>query len=551
MKEDSEPIGPYTGSNLLSQGYVYYEELNEYPPDSKQAQLYRNAKNSLAIIGGYNSQTQTGKVLLEMAAAEREKEITFLSNTFGFQPKADLDRKQAGKEIVDAFNSFLNIKEAYERNKTRLLDEKYNQAQIDIASFFDTYLEKHFNKRIQAAITLALKDYDNGVNILVALERRIDSMLDHVLDAALEDALSSKIFANDTKDNNAYKDLLIALNKNMAQKNWLKEQIYRNYKLDEVKKMLISNLQFDQSKQNRNKLKKQGAHMISNNTDRYRQGGFTREYLMNTISNYIISKSINSGEYKISSDSGVLHTGKINNMKADNILTFNIPISLVNKILTTTKVEGDSVREANVNLIRELGNKLSNIDDGTIIYTSSKNYRINDNFKDNYGFSSGDDLELRKFASILSDSPYKSHAYSLVGSIMQLLKGAVGEDRKGEYTTAIARYVAYFLFDDINTIGTNIKGSSPTALHLFDLNGIYIPLSFFLELLGEAFSSLIDTEITNLVYVSIKGITKIMFDHELSYNKQMWIDQGQTALDQIKISVKFLADFKNIIGSLK
>ena len=56
MKEDSEPIGPYTGSNLLSQGYVYYEELNEYPPDSKQAKLYRNAKSSLDIIGGYNSE---------------------------------------------------------------------------------------------------------------------------------------------------------------------------------------------------------------------------------------------------------------------------------------------------------------------------------------------------------------------------------------------------------------------------------------------------------------------------------------------------------------
>ena len=484
MKENSEPIGPYTGSNLLSQGYVYYEELNEYPPDSKQAQLYRNAKNSLAIIGGYNTQAQTGKVLLEMAAAEREKEIAFLSNIFDFHIEAKLDKIEVGKDIVDAFNSILNIKEAYERNKTRILDEKHNQAQIDIASFFDTYLKKHFNKRVQAAITLALKDYDNGVDILVALERRIDSMLDHVLDAALEDALSSKVFANDTKDNNAYKDLLTALNKNMAQKNWLKEQIYRNYKLDEVKKMLISNLQFDQSKQNRNKLKKQGAHMISNNTDRYRQGGFTREYLMNTISNYIISQSINSGEYKISSDSGVLHTGKINNMKADNILTFNIPISLVNKILTTTKVKinDDNVREANVNLIRELGNKLSNIDNGTIIYTSSKNFVINDNFKDKHGFSSGNDLKLRDFASILSDSPYKSHAYSLIGSIMQLLKGAVGEDRKAEYTTAIARYVAYFLFDDINTIGTNIKGSSPTALHLFDLNGIYIPLSFFLAL---------------------------------------------------------------------
>lgn len=550
MKEYSQPTGPYTGSNLLSQGYVYYEELNEYPSDSKQAQLYRNAKSSLAMISGYNTQAQTSKVLLEMAAAEREKEIAFLSNVFGFQPKAELDRKQAGKEIVDAFNSILNIKEAYERNKTRILDEKHSQAQIDIASFFDTYLEKHFNKRVQAAITLALKDYDNGVDILVALERRIDSMLDHVLDAALEEALSSKIFADDTKDNNAYKDLLTALNKNMAQKNWLKEQIYRNYKLDEVKKILMSNLQFDQSKQNRNKLKKQGAHMISNSTDRYRQGGFTREYLMNTISNYIISTLIASGKYKINDSSGVLHTGSINNMKADNILTFNIPVGLVNEILTTTKVE-ESGREANVNLIRELGNKLGNIDNGTIIYTSSKNYSINNGFKDRHGFSSGEDLELKKFASLLSDSPYKSHAYSLVGSIMQLLKGAVGEDRKAEYTTAIARYVAYFLFDDINTIGTNIKGSSPTALHLFDLNGIYIPLSFFLELLGDAFSFLITTQPTNLVYVSIKDIPNVMFDHEPSYNRQMWIDQGQTALDQIKISVKFLADFKNIIGSLK
>lgn len=549
MEEYSQPTGPYTGSNLLSQGYVYYEELNEYPSDSKQAQLYRNAKSSLAIIGGYNSQAQTSKVLLEMAAAERAKEIAFLANVFGFHIEAKLDRKQAGKEIIDAFNSVLNIREAYERNKTRLLDKKHNQAQIDIASFFDTYLEKHFNKRVQAAITLAIKDFDNGADILVALEKRIDSMLDHVLDAALEEALSSKIFADNTEDNNAYKDFLTTLNKNMAQKNWLKEQIYRNYRLDEVKRMLMSNLQFDQSKQNRNKLKKQGAHMISNGTDRYRQGGFTREYLMNAISNYIISTLSGSGKYKISGGSGALHTGSINNMKADNILTFNIPIGLVNEILTTTKVEGEG-REANVNLIRELGNKLDNIDDGTIIYTSSKNYSINDGFKDNYGFSSGKDLELKKFASLLSDSPYKSHAYSLVGSIMQLLKGAVGEDRKAEYTTAIARYVAYFLFDDINTIGTNIKGSSPTALHLFDLNGIYVPLSFFLELLGDAFSSLTATQPTNLVYVSIKGITKVMFDHEPSYDKQMWIDQGQAALNQIKISVKFLADFKNIIGSL-
>lgn len=550
MDEYSQPTGPYSGSNLLSQGYVYYEELNEYPSDSKQAQLYRNAKSSLAIIGGYNSQAQTSKVLLEMAAAEREKEIAFLTNVFGFQPKAKLDRKQAGKEIIDAFNSVLNIREAYERNKTRLLDTKHNQAQIDIASFFDTYLEKHFNKRVQAAITLALKDFDNGTDILVALEKRIDSMLDHVLDAALEEALSSKIFADDTEDNNAYKDFLAALNKNMSRKNWLKEQIYRNYRLDEVKRMLISNLQFDQSKQNRNKIKKEGARMISNGTNRYRQGGFNREYLMNAISNYIISTLSSSGKYKISGDSGALHAGNINNMGADNILVFNIPVGLVNEILTTTKVEGNG-REANVNLIRELGNKLSNIDDGTIIYTSSKNYSINNGFKDRYGFSSGEDLKLKKFASLLSDSPYKSHAYSLVGSIMQLLKGAVGEERKAEYTTAIARYVAYFLFDDINTIGTNIKGSSPTALHLFDLNGIYIPLSFFLELLGDAFSSLTATQPTNLVYVSIKGITKVMFDHESSYDKQMWIDQGQAALNQIKISVKFLADFKNIIGSLQ
>ena len=538
----------YAGSNLLSQGYVYYKELDEYPEDSKQARLYRNVNKSLSIIGEYNTQYETANTLLNMAQNERDKEIKFLSETFGFTPPINLDSMESGFQIVEAFNEFINIKEAYERNIKRILEG--GQAQLDISSFFDTYIAQNIQRFLLFYVSLAEQDcIIRGEDLGLALERRIDAMINKVLDASINDALSSKTFSDKNKTDStdkAYADLLKYINANTSIKNDFKQQLYNNYKLDEIKKALLSNLKQDLSAENKNKIKKEVFNMVSNNANRYRQGGFTREYLFNIISNYMAN--VKGKGYNITGFSAI-NSGKMNNMKADNMLLYGISFNNVNSILSKITKRSDSVREANVDIIEKLGNFLDNFEKGTIIYVSSKNYSINEGFKKRNGFSSGEDIKLGTFMYILNHSSYWTHAHSLVGEIMQLLKGAVGEHKKDECITAIARYIGYFLFDDIKTIGENIQGSSVNYLHLFDLDGIYIPLSFFLKLLGDAFNSPEDNP-TNLVHVNIKNIGSIKYSHKKEYNNEMWIDQGQDALDQITISAKFLSNFKDIIEQL-
>lgn len=540
---------PYFGSNLLSQEYVYYESLS-YDGDPTHKRLYNQAKNSLGILGGYNTQIETSAVLFKMAQAERQKEIAFLTNVFGFKVNADLDNKDSGKIIIEAFNSTLNLKKAYDRNIARIESDDGRTNQVDIASFFDTYLATQFNKFIGLALSNAIRQFNSGnVNILTALENQIDKALNNALDGAIESALKSKTFVGEKSEtDDAYAELLSYINSNMGAKNWLKTQIYHNYKLEQIKQYLMSEIKVNMTQEDRKKVYTEAKKKISNGTDRYRQGGFTREYLTNVVAQMVIDGLKRVDGVKITGGTAH-HTGNISQMKADNILTFNIPANIVNDAFS--KIENGGTRKKNVGIIKQLGEKLSNIDDGYIVYTSSKNYTINKGFKRRGGFSSGEDITLGTFKGLLQDSPFASHAYSMVGGIMQLLKGAVGHGRKNEYVTAIARYVAYFLFDDIGSIGTNIKGSSPTALHLFDLDGIYIPLSFFLDLLANAFASIQKTQPTNLVKVDIKGADRtIMYPYPQEYTTEMWHNQGQDALNNIKISVKFLADFQKIITNL-
>lgn len=542
---------PYFGSSLLSQEYVYYESLS-YDGDPTHKRLYNQAKNSLEVLSGHNTQIETAATLAQMAAAERQKEIAFLTNVFGNinVSEAHLGNKNAGKIIIEAFNSTLGLKKAYDRNIARIMSDDGRTHQVDIASFFDSYIATQFNKYIGLAIYNAIRQFNTGkVDILVALENQVDKALNNAIDGAIEAALNSRTFVGiDSETDDAYQELLAYINNNMGAKDWLKTHLYHNYKLDQVKQYLMSEIKSDMTQQDRKKVYTDAKKKISNGVDRYRQGGFTREYLANIVSQMVIDGLSNAKG--VSVNGTVHHTGKIGQMKADNILTFNIPNNIVNNAFNS--LNGGGTREKNVGIIKELGEKLSNIDDGYIVYTSSKNYTINDGFKKRGGFNSGEEMSLKTFRTLLQDSPFSSHAYSMVGGIMQLLKGAVGYGRKNEYITAIARYIAYFLFDDIGIIGTNIKGSSPTALHLFDLDGIYIPLSFFLELLSDAFKSIQKTQPTDLVKVSIKGADKsIMYPWPQEYTTEMWHKQGEDALNTIKISAKFLADFKNIISNLR
>lgn len=74
---------------------------------------------------------------------------------------------------------------------------------------------------------------------------------------------------------------------------------------------------------------------------------------------------------------------------------------------------------------------------------------------------------------------------------------AIGYDQKEEIRSWLATLFAYFLFDDIGNIGVNIKGSTLTALHIMNLNGVYIPLSVILDRFAAALENSITQGISS------------------------------------------------------
>ena len=124
------------------------------------------------------------------------------------------------------------------------------------------------------------------------------------------------------------------------------------------------------------------------------------------------------------------------------------------------------------------------------------------------------------------------------------MSGAIGEEMKSDFQDWIAEDIAYFLFDDFDTIG--LPQPSGTSIHIFNLDGILVPMSFFLWLLAEA----IEKGTRNphdIVKAQINsGIIK-WTEEQSVYTKEMWVEQKNDALNNITISVSFLQDFKNIM----
>jgi hypothetical protein len=65
------------------------------------------------------------------------------------------------------------------------------------------------------------------------------------------------------------------------------------------------------------------------------------------------------------------------------------------------------------------------------------------------------------------------------------MDGAVYSDLKDDLEQELCEKMAYFLFDDVLTIGKDTTAAGH-AIHLLMLDGIYIPLSYLFFLMARA-----------------------------------------------------------------
>jgi hypothetical protein len=196
-------------------------------------------------------------------------------------------------------------------------------------------------------------------------------------------------------------------------------------------------------------------------------------------------------------------------MKADNVIGFGIDLGIVEE--SVNKISHMKTSRENITSeIDALMTKLSEVHSGFIIYSSAKNYTMSSSFS---GFSAGSPVSVATMRNITNDR-------TKMGAILQTINGAVGEKEREDIKFSIAEDIAYYLFDDFATLG-NVSGSGVTALHLFDLDGIYVPLSVLLHKIGCAVSEVRKVP-TSLLNVSISTPSKVLYEKNDTQPKDAW-----------------------------
>ena len=467
-----------------------------------------------------------------MAQAEFAKEKALLSEKFGvslnFDYYVDNKKGRGFKEVVDALNGALNLKKIYERNKILIKESNGKKAVI---SYFPTYFMLAWEQMSPSIEEDWRKKTVQTGDPVLALETVLDTELPKVLVLGIKKMLDGpevEIGKIPPELKDAYTSLISEIG-TLQQKGSIANQLYQVYQLDKLKESLMDEIKGSIDMQ---AITNKARSMIKLNI--HSRGGYTLEAIETAVFRQI-GRAI---------EGKAIHAGDIG-IKADNILTIGIDPNLVYQALERA---GEN-RSKNIAALSELGEKIKNLDSGFIVYSSDKNYTLNNKFG---GFSAGNAEKIETFLSRVYQN--SSSLNTLIGAINQLGKGAMLADQEGAFEKMLAQDVAYMLFDDYATIGEADAGGN--SIHIMNLNGIMIPLSMILELLADAIdSTYIDADrVRRIVNVDIK-VPEIEFDTQDKQNRwqeqnpeqNAWDYQRQQTLKNSTISAKFLHSFRQIV----
>lgn len=504
----------YTSTTLGGQ-WVYYERLKETHPD-----LYGFAKRAVEKIETQNEVQRAADYLMGLAQSESAKEVALLRRVFGVDININTFDPNFYLEIMRAINYAMNTKAAVDRYLARI---KAGEAQITIAAHIGSYIIKVLNEGFMESIVDEINgSMGRGRSFVKVADEILSRRLPEVVERAVEAAFNSADFVGG--DDKSLAELAQYLSTPYGSQ--LVQQIARDWHVDELKETLITQLRAA----SRNKRKDAGMKAVrgSINRTKWADGGLTLEAIENYVINAIVSQSV-PGVSMHATASGA--TG----MKADNIIAFDIDPDIIEDAVEN----GDyGTREKNIATIERLRQCLAGIDDGFIVYSSAKNYSLGKNFR---GFGAGEAMKLVDYPTIVTRSSVT--VSTLIGAIANTIPGAVGADQKANLEKVVAADIGNFLFDDIETIGAQAGGA--TVLHLFMLNGIYVPFSYLCYEMANAINAGGEK---GVVDVSIRTPDSIMFSPPNDTGYARWKAQRDTALNSINISVRFLANFQKFMS---
>lgn len=535
----------YQHNFSMKDNYVFYERLN----DDNTAQshiwkkLYTTAmsefSDGLTFFNVVNSNT-IGNSLISQGYVEQARELNFLNQAFGIQTNGKIHISEYTKyinqinDILKTIDDYKRISNLLKQNKTKKQTSK--EEYDEIMSMVDKEFYNYFYNDVYNFLS-----QDKNI-IYFNNASAFTSKINEISQRALEKSISKiNLDTNKVKNDNTriWLEVLNLLRKSEKQFQQLHSILFQRYNLDTV----LDNLyQWDKNRRNNNTKSLKGlSRQIKAKSDIT-----VKEF--NSINKIIeqVASSL-SGNYSISTSGTKKISGK--NTNVQNITL----VSIVGRIGLEGMADFFSSQMTNENslnnissLVENFANYMGTFRDIFVIY-EAVNLDVDEGMAGSYSLSM-----LPAFLDRIGTS---IDGNKLVSALYNTIPGAIGADSAGEIkenvSLAMSEAMAGYLFNDWNSIGT----STGNSIHMFNLDGIKIPLSYLLIATGQ---TILDINANPSSYFDVNfnlpgGILypeKITpFDNSVGM-EGYWDQQRQAAIGGSTFSIRFMESFKGRIRSL-
>ena len=187
--------------------------------------------------------------------------------------------------------------------------------------------------------------------------------------------------------------------------------------------------------------------------------------------------------------------------------------------------------------------------------------RITDIFEQ-AGFSTSikEDMEWLKFA-ILNSSPLSYFKNTSNQNIVENYLGSVAALALFDEGGAEATIVENFKGDLLKSVD---KTETADILHLYKVNGVYVPGSYVLQQIIKSISKEVLPKISEIPNIMTRGagvtiinkaspsliVNRPIKKHKTSYDPQAWLHTGENIKETISIQILFLAGLLDIVNGI-
>lgn len=531
----------YERSKSLADMYVYYERLKQ----DGYTQLYYTVKKNLGIQRGSLKELQkTSENLRRMGAMEKAKETAFIQKVFHKPISVDFDDRKSVKEFIDVLNEAMNFKDLYKHNLQLLLKTDKQKTTI---SYYPSYFIQAWNAYSDTLWEKVASEFERtGRSLDIIFEEQLKKDMNFLVVDSIERMFRAQPELGQEAQQyaDAYKALLGSIG-TIDTPGSLAQQFKNIYKLDTLGDSLKKALKAEKEKISLESYKKAGKSKKFKDSLKAQQGqrgGIALEAIENLCVQVI-------SQMKINGKVETIHGGRYG-IKSDNMYLYGIDTGPIVNVLERIK---DTDREHNIEKAEEINKYLQTLDDGFIVYSNAKNYTMSTKFFKEAGFSAGAEISAQTYLEVMKK--VNKNVRTFIGVMINSMKDAVGENMDLYDTVCqnLAQDIAMMLFDDYETVGKDLRKIGVKSIHIMDLNGVFLPLSFFLDLMARAIDEIGRTP-EELVKVEYRAPKKIKYDtneeirQARARGEAPWASQKEEALRDTKISYYFLKDFRDILS---